>query len=74
MLDLGEIHVTFCLVYVIIAVQSVHCCWAPPFVDQLVGGWTLSNLNGSISIPTRVPGYALQTRHEQGLIEHPLSG
>ncbi|KAL0023786.1 hypothetical protein WJX77_005013 [Trebouxia sp. C0004] len=74
MLNLGKLHLAFCLVYVIVAVQSVHSCWAPPFVDQLVDGWTLCNLNGSISIPTRVPGYALQTLYEQGLIEPPLSG
>ena len=74
MLDLGVLHVTFCLVYVIVAVQSVHCCRAPPFVDQLEDGWTLSNLNGTISTPTRVPGYALQTLYEQGFIERPFSG
>lgn len=74
MLDLGVLHLTFCLVYVIVAVHSVHCGWAPPFVDQLEDGWTLSNLNGTISTPIRVPGYALHTLHEQGFIERPLSG
>ena len=74
MMDLGMFHLTFWLVCVIVAVPSVHCCCAPPYVEQLEDGWTVSNLNGTISTATRVPGYALQTIHEQGFIESPLSG
>ncbi|KAK9829297.1 hypothetical protein WJX72_005014 [[Myrmecia] bisecta] len=34
--------------------------------------WTLSNGNGSISLPASVPGYALHTLYKAGLVQDPL--
>lgn len=36
--------------------------------------WELSNSNRSITLPDRVPGYALQSVSEHNLIGDPLSG
>ena len=34
--------------------------------------WTLSNSNASLSLPARVPGYALEILQESGIIGDPL--
>eukprot|EP00798_Chlamydomonas_sp_ICE-L_P026906 gene26906-4522_t len=35
--------------------------------------WRVSNSNGSISLPTRVPGYVMETLEQAGIIGNPLS-
>ncbi len=40
---------------------------------DLSGGWTLRNLNQSIRVPGRVPGYAPQILYEAGVLPEPLS-
>lgn len=64
----------FRVVVIIVVFSFAQCDFPDLSVNQLSKGWTLSNLNGSISMPARVPGYALQTLYEHGIIEDPLSG
>ena len=58
----------------IVIFSFVQCDLYSLSVNQLSKGWTLSNLNGSVSMPAQVPGYALQALYEHGIIEDPLSG
>lgn len=48
-------------------------CMTLPVIELSVN-WTLQNLNGSVSLHTSVPGYALQALHARGLLDEPLSG
>eukprot|EP00798_Chlamydomonas_sp_ICE-L_P032565 gene32565-12539_t len=35
--------------------------------------WQVSNSNGSISLPTQVPGYVMETLEQAGIIGDPMS-